>query len=258
MKHRSTIHSRSASSRFRWRRSFMSGPPGEEDPKRGPERLDRFSTTCRRAEKWRSGRCDFRIQSRARTSRWAAIAAICFTALNTYPDILINKPSATKPHLPSLAVAIRPSVRPAQYDVLPASATFLHSPSRSHYADAENPGLRRIVLVLSACAPAAPPSVDTAADEAALKAATLTWLEAHNAGDVEKIVALYEEGAVLMPPHAPVANGHAAIRAFLTADTAGAKAAASRSFLARPPLASPATPAGNRGPTPPQTRRASS
>ena len=81
------------------------------------------------------------------------------------------------------------------------------------------------VLALSACAPAAAPAVDTAADEAALKAATRTWLEAYNAGDVEKIVALYAEDAVLMPPHAPVANGHAAIRAFLTADTAGAKAA---------------------------------
>jgi uncharacterized protein (TIGR02246 family) len=82
-----------------------------------------------------------------------------------------------------------------------------------------------IMLAHSACAPAAPPSVDTAADEAALKATTLTWLEAYNAGDVEKIVELYEEDAVLMPPHAPVADGHAAIRAFLTADTAGAKAA---------------------------------
>ncbi len=82
-----------------------------------------------------------------------------------------------------------------------------------------------VLLVLSACAPAAPPAADTAADEAALKAATLSWLEAYNAGDVEKIVALYTEDAVLMPPHAPVANGHAAIRAFLTADTAGAKAA---------------------------------
>src|SRR5262245_49315339 len=81
------------------------------------------------------------------------------------------------------------------------------------------------VVALSACAPAAPPAVDTAADEAALKAATLTWLEAYNAGDVEKIVALYAPDAVLMPPHAPVANGHAAIRAFLSADTAGAKAA---------------------------------
>jgi uncharacterized protein (TIGR02246 family) len=81
------------------------------------------------------------------------------------------------------------------------------------------------VLALNACAPTAPPAADTTADEAALKAATLTWLEAYNAGDVEKIVALYEEDAVLMPPHAPVAHGRAAIRGFLSADTAGATAA---------------------------------
>ena len=81
------------------------------------------------------------------------------------------------------------------------------------------------MLALAGCAPAAPPAVDTADDQAALKAATRTWLEAYNAGDVEKIVALYAEDAVLMPPHAPAANGHAEIRAFLTADTAGAKAA---------------------------------
>ena len=82
-------------------------------------------------------------------------------------------------------------------------------------------------LALSACAPApaTPPAVDTAADEAALKAGTAAWLEAYNAGDVEKIVAMYAEDGVLMPPHASVATGHAAIRAFLTADTAGAKAA---------------------------------
>ena len=78
------------------------------------------------------------------------------------------------------------------------------------------------VLTFGGCAPTAPPAVDTAADEAALKAATRTWLEAYNAADVEKIVALYAEDAVLMPPHAPVANGHAAIRAFLAGDTAGA------------------------------------
>ena len=81
------------------------------------------------------------------------------------------------------------------------------------------------VVVMSACAPAAPPAVDTAAEEAALNAVTAAWLEAYNAGDVEKIVAMYAEDGVLMPPHAPVATGHAAIRAFLTADTAGAKAA---------------------------------
>ena len=81
------------------------------------------------------------------------------------------------------------------------------------------------VIALSGCAPAAPPTADTAADEAALKAATSTWLEAYNAGDVEKMVALYEPDAVLMPPHASVAHSHAEIRAFLTAETAGAKAA---------------------------------
>lgn len=83
-----------------------------------------------------------------------------------------------------------------------------------------------IVITLSACAaPAAPPPVDTGADEAALKANTVAWLDAYNAGDVEKIVAMYAEDAVLMPPHAAVATGHAAIRAFLTTDTAAAKAA---------------------------------
>ena len=81
------------------------------------------------------------------------------------------------------------------------------------------------VIALSACAPAAPPPVDTAAEETALKAVTAAWLQAYNAGDVEKIVAMYTEDAVLMPPHAAVVTGHAAIRAFLTTDTAGAKAA---------------------------------
>src|SRR6185369_7072257 len=81
------------------------------------------------------------------------------------------------------------------------------------------------MLVLSACAPAASPAADTTADEAALKAATSTWIEAYNAGEVEKMVALYEDDAVLMPPHAPVAQGHAAMRTFLNAETAGAKAA---------------------------------
>lgn len=95
------------------------------------------------------------------------------------------------------------------------------------------PTLRHLALIigtataLSACAPApaAPPTVDTAAEEAALKAITAEWLDAYNAGDVEKIVAMYAEDAVLMPPHAPVATGHAGIRAFLTTDTAAAKAA---------------------------------
>src|SRR5712671_4887745 len=91
--------------------------------------------------------------------------------------------------------------------------------------------LRSVVLIvgtavaLSACAPPAPPPVDAAAEEAALKAITASWLNAYNAGEVEKIVALYADDAVLMPPHAAVVTGHAAIRAYLTTDTAGAKAA---------------------------------
>jgi len=81
------------------------------------------------------------------------------------------------------------------------------------------------VIAMSACAPAAPPPVDTAAEETALKAVTTAWLNAYNAGDVETIVATYADDAVLMPPHAAVATGPAAIRVYLTADTAGAKAA---------------------------------
>lgn len=83
------------------------------------------------------------------------------------------------------------------------------------------------VVALSACAPvpAAPPPVDTAAEETALRATTAVWLDSYNAGDVEKMVAMYQEDAVLMPPHAAVARWRAEIRAFLAADTAGAKAA---------------------------------
>jgi uncharacterized protein (TIGR02246 family) len=82
-----------------------------------------------------------------------------------------------------------------------------------------------VAVTMTACTPAPPAAVDTTAEEATLKAQTVAWLDAYNAGDVEKIVALYTEDAVLMPPHAPVANGHAAIRSYLQADTAGAKAA---------------------------------
>jgi hypothetical protein len=58
-----------------------------------------------------------------------------------------------------------------------------------------------IALALSGCVAVQAP-VDTSADEAALKAATNAWLAAYNAGDVEKIVSLYADDGVLMPPHA--------------------------------------------------------
>jgi uncharacterized protein (TIGR02246 family) len=79
-------------------------------------------------------------------------------------------------------------------------------------------------LTLTSCAAATAPG-DTSADQAALKAATNTWIDAYNTGAVDKMVALYTDDGVLMPPHAPVANGRAAIGEFLKGETAGARAA---------------------------------
>jgi uncharacterized protein (TIGR02246 family) len=81
-----------------------------------------------------------------------------------------------------------------------------------------------VLIAVSACA-ATPAAVDPAAEEAALKATTQTWLTAYNAGDVDTIVSLYADDAVLMPPHAAVASGKAGIRDYITKDAAGAKAA---------------------------------
>lgn len=78
-------------------------------------------------------------------------------------------------------------------------------------------------IALTACKPSAPPAADTAADEAVFHAATVTWADAYNAGNVDRIVALYAEDAVLMPPDAPAASGPAAIHDFLAADIAAAK-----------------------------------
>jgi uncharacterized protein (TIGR02246 family) len=86
-------------------------------------------------------------------------------------------------------------------------------------------GLGLVALIAVSACSSAPATVDTTADEAALKAATQSWLTAYNAGDVETIVSLYADDAVLMPPHAGVANGKAAIREFIAKDSAGAKAA---------------------------------
>ena len=64
-----------------------------------------------------------------------------------------------------------------------------------------------------------------AADEAAIRAGTVLWTDAYNAGEVDKIVALYTEDAVVMPSNAPALIGHAAIKDFLTKDAAAVKAA---------------------------------
>jgi uncharacterized protein (TIGR02246 family) len=81
------------------------------------------------------------------------------------------------------------------------------------------------MVLMGACASQVPPAVDTAADEAALKEITVTWFNAYNAGDADTVAGLYAEDAVLMPPHAPVAHGRAAIREFVAKDSADAKSA---------------------------------
>jgi ketosteroid isomerase-like protein len=80
------------------------------------------------------------------------------------------------------------------------------------------------LLALAGCAQNAAP-VDTAGDAAALHAATVAWTEAYNAGDADKIVALYADDAIMMPPDAAAATGHPAMKAYLITDMAAAKAA---------------------------------
>ena len=80
------------------------------------------------------------------------------------------------------------------------------------------------LLTLIGCAQNAAP-VDTAADDAAIRASTAAWVTAYNAGDADKIVALYADDAILMPPDAPAATGHEAMKKYLTADMAASKAA---------------------------------
>ncbi len=63
-------------------------------------------------------------------------------------------------------------------------------------------------------------AADPAADVAAMHAVDQVWVKAYNAGDVDTVVSLYDEHAVLLPPGAPGANGQAAIRAFFAKDIA--------------------------------------
>ena len=66
---------------------------------------------------------------------------------------------------------------------------------------------------------------DTTADEAVIRASAPAFADAYNAGDVDKLVAMYWEDAVVLPPGAPPQSGSAAIRTFFETDTAGTRAA---------------------------------
>jgi uncharacterized protein (TIGR02246 family) len=83
------------------------------------------------------------------------------------------------------------------------------------------------LITLAGCAKSAPPApvVDVAADEAAVRANNPAWFAAYNAGEVDKVAALYADDAVLSIPGAPAARGSAAILEALTKDHAASAAA---------------------------------
>lgn len=66
---------------------------------------------------------------------------------------------------------------------------------------------------------------DDSSPDATFRAGTAQWIAAYNAGNLDRILALYAEDAMVMPPEAPAASGHAAIREFLNKDIASSKAA---------------------------------
>lgn len=85
------------------------------------------------------------------------------------------------------------------------------------------------VLAFTACAKKAPPVADTTAvasaaapdagaDEQAVRAINPAWYKAYNAGDVEGVVSLYSDDAVLSIPGQAPARGTAQIRDAYTKD----------------------------------------
>jgi uncharacterized protein (TIGR02246 family) len=78
------------------------------------------------------------------------------------------------------------------------------------------------LLMLAGCRQAAE---NTSADEAVIRQSAPAWAAAYNAGDADKLAAMYWEDAVLQPPGAPAAAGRAAIREFLAGDTAATRGA---------------------------------
>lgn len=83
--------------------------------------------------------------------------------------------------------------------------------------------LAAIGLIAIAAPASAPTATDTAADEAALRAADQAFMRASWKGDLETVVALYAEDAVLLPANAPEAKGRDAIRKYYAAQIAGLK-----------------------------------
>jgi uncharacterized protein (TIGR02246 family) len=81
------------------------------------------------------------------------------------------------------------------------------------------------LLVLAGCAKPATAPDTTAADEAAIRAVNPEWFAAHQAGDADRLAALYAEDAVLSVPGAPPVRGRPAIREAFAAEVAAMTAA---------------------------------
>ena len=77
-----------------------------------------------------------------------------------------------------------------------------------------------VLLSLSTTAFAAEQPTDP---EATFKAGTIEWIDAYNTGEPDRIIALYSEDAIVMPPDAPSVTGDAALRSFLADEMAEAK-----------------------------------
>jgi len=67
------------------------------------------------------------------------------------------------------------------------------------------------VLLANGCAP---PPVDREAELAALRQAATAYHDAASAKDAARVVALYDEGAVMVPPNADLVEGLQAVRGY--------------------------------------------
>ncbi len=63
------------------------------------------------------------------------------------------------------------------------------------------------------------------ADEAAIRAQSVSWAKAYNGADAAAVAAQYADDAILLPPGAPAVRGRPAILAYFTKDVAESKAA---------------------------------
>jgi ketosteroid isomerase-like protein len=76
-----------------------------------------------------------------------------------------------------------------------------------------------VVVLASGCAQQ--PQVDVQAEQAAIrKTADVDHLNAAKAGDVDAVLAVYEDSASVLPPDAPIATGKEALRGVWTEITA--------------------------------------